>query len=204
MTPRRWTSPLRTPTVTSTSERPNGRRFEDIPLPGMDLDRRPRTAPQRSRPYDSTLAPTNAAIAAFTSRVVRAPGNGCHIWTGAVSDGYGRISWRRDGVSRTEYAHRFALLVAGQLNADTIGEHRCNEPLCVRVDPDHLIASTQSANLLYAVACGRTGIIRSAAGRHDRHARSLAVRDAVASGWDPLAYARACGNTAPLSEPPLF
>lgn len=114
------------------------------------------------------------------------------------------ITWRRDGVSRTEYAHRFALLVAGQLTVGVIGEHRCNEPLCVRVDPGHLIASTQSANLLYAVACGRTGIIRNTAERHDRHARSLAVREAVTGGWNPKAYAQACGNTAPLDEPPLF
>lgn len=170
----------------------------------MDLDRRRPPAPPRSRPYDSTLAPTDAAIAAFDSRVVRAPGNGCHIWTGAISDGYGRISWRSAGVSRTEYAHRFALLIAGQLGGGVIGEHRCNEPLCVRVDPGHLIASTQSANLLYAVACGRTGIIRNLTELIDRHARSLAVRDAVAGGWDPDAYARASGNTAPFETPPLF
>ena len=114
------------------------------------------------------------------------------------------ISWRSGGVSRTEYAHRFALVIAGELDAGAIGEHRCNEPLCVRVDPGHLIASTQSANVLYAVACGRTGTIRSLAERHDRQARSLAVRDAVADGWDPAAYARASGNAAPLDTPPLF
>lgn len=114
------------------------------------------------------------------------------------------ISWRSAGVSRTEYAHRFALLIAGEMSEGAIGEHRCNEPLCVRVDPGHLIASTQSANLLYAVACGRTGIIRNLAERSDRHARSLAVRDAVAGGWDAAAYARASGTTAPLDTPPLF
>ncbi|MGN7158109.1 hypothetical protein ACTHRK_18685 [Dietzia cercidiphylli] len=54
------------------------------------------------------------------------------------------------------------------------------------------------------MACGRTGIIRSLAKRHDRQARSLAVRDAVAGGWDPAAYARASGNAAPLDTPPLF
>lgn len=190
--------------MTNSTEPVSGGWFEDIPLPGMDARPRPQPVPTRSRPYDSTAPPTEAAIAAFESRVVRAPGNGCHIWTGAISDGYGRITWRQGGVSRTEYAHRFALLVAGQLTAEAIGEHRCNEPLCVRVDPDHLIASTQSANLLYAVACGRTGIIRNTTERHDRHARSLAVRDAVAGGWNPHAYAQACGNTAPLEEPPLF
>ncbi|MBB1013967.1 hypothetical protein SAMN06265174_102642 [Dietzia kunjamensis subsp. schimae] len=188
----------------SSTDPVDGPWFDDIPLPGMDLGPRAQSFPLRSRPYDPSLPPTEAAIAAFSSRVVKAPGNGCWIWTGAVSDGYGRISWRSAGVSRTEYAHRFALLIAGQLSGGAIGEHRCNEPLCVRVDPEHLIASTQSANLLYAVACGRTGIIRNLTERRDRHARSLAVRDAVAGGWDPDAYARASGNTAPLDTPPLF
>jgi len=76
--------------VTSSTEPVSGGWFEDIPLPGMDARPRPRPAPARSRPYDSTLPPTEAAIAAFESRVVRAPGEGCHIWTGAISDGYGR------------------------------------------------------------------------------------------------------------------
>ena len=188
-------------TITDPHHDPGG---VDIPLPGMDLGTGSHTSVRRSRPYDPTLPPTRAAITAFWSRVVKAPADGCWIWTGAISDGYGRISWRSGGVSRTEYAHRFALVIAGELDAGAIGEHRCNEPLCVRVDPGHLIASTQSANLLYAVACGRTGIIRSLAERHDRQARSLAVRDAVSGGWDPVAYARASGNAAPLDTPPLF
>lgn len=178
--------------------------LEDIPLPGMDLGPRAQSPARRSRPYDPNLPPTDAAIEAFWSRIVKAPGDGCWIWTGAVSDGYGRISWRSGGVSRTEYAHRFALVIADELGDGAIGEHRCNEPLCARVDPSHLISSTQSANLLYAVACGRTGIIRSFAQRHDRQARSLAVREAVSGGWDPDAYSRASGNVAPLDTPPLF
>ncbi|MEH6822127.1 MAG: hypothetical protein V7706_19550 [Dietzia psychralcaliphila] len=107
-------------------------------------------------------------------------------------------------MSRTESAHRFALLLDGVDLDGVVAEHRCNEPLCVRVHPDHLIPSTQSANLNYAVACGRTGIIRTSLGRQDRHARSLAVRDAVSGGWDPMAYSAASGNTAPLDTPSLF
>lgn len=200
----RLTTKAASTTVPSSTDGLGSPWFEDIPLPGMDFGPRAEPSPGRSRPYDPELPPTDAAIAAFWSRVVKAPGNGCHLWVGAISDAYGRISWRSGGVSRTEYAHRFALLIAGELTAGAIGEHRCNEPLCVRVDPGHLIASTQSANLLYAVACGRTGIIRNLSDRADRHARSLAVRDAVAGGWDTAAYARACGSTAPLDSPPLF
>ena len=119
-------------------------RFEDIPLPGFVLDSSAQTVPL-SRPYDPTLPPTEAAISAFWSKVVKAPGEGCWIWTAAIASGYGRISWRTDGISRTEYAHRFALLIAGQLPDGVIGEHRCNEPLCVRampsraVEPEHYV-----------------------------------------------------------------
>lgn len=181
---------------------------EDVPLPGLDLKPRASSSgrPAHSRPYSSTLPPTPEAIAAFWTKVVRAPGEGHWLFTGAVSgvDGYGRLSWRAGGVSRTESAHRFALLLDGVDLAGVVAEHRCNEPLCVRVDPDHLIPSTQAANLNYAVACGRTGIIRTPLGRQDRHARSLAVRNAVSGGWDPIAYNAASGNTAPLDTPQLF
>lgn len=47
-------------------------------------------------------------------------------------------------------------------------------------------------------------VVQDLTERRDRHARSVAVRDAVAGGWDAGAYARASGNTAPLDTPPLF
>lgn len=181
----------------------------DIPLPGLDLIAPapvPTRAVRRSRPYTSTLPPTQAAIDAFWSRVVKTPGDGCWLLMAAISgvDGYTRISWRSGGVSRTESGHRFALLLDGKLGDGVVAEHRCNEPLCVRVDPRHVIASTQTANLRYAVACGRAGDTRRPTTSHDRRARSVAVREAIRSGWDPDAYAAASGNTAPLDTPPLF
>lgn len=199
---------MRNTPVPASTDPAAGAWFEDIPLPGLDLKPRGNSAGNqaRSRPYSATLPPTPAAVRAFWERVVKAPGQGCWIWTGAISagDGYGRITWRSQSVSRTESAHRFALLIADDLPAGAVGEHRCNEPLCVRVHPDHLIASTQSANLRYAVACGRTGVLRAVLDRQDRHTRSLAVRAAVAGGWDPAAYSAASGLTAPLDSPPLF
>lgn len=68
----------------------DGAWIEDIPLPGMDFGSRTQPSARRSRPYDPSLPPTGAAISAFWSRVVKAPGDGCWIWTGAISDGYGR------------------------------------------------------------------------------------------------------------------
>lgn len=102
-------------------------------------------------------------------------------------------------------AHRFALLLSGVDQVDgAVGEHRCNEPLCVRVDADHVISSTQTANLLYAVSCGRAGTNRVTGDGRTRAQRSLAVRAAVVDGWDPLAYAQAAGDTGISHTPTLF
>lgn len=193
----------------------SARQFTDIPLPGLDLGVPADSAPQNSafpahratRRYDSDMMPTSAAIAAFHARIVRAPGNGCWLFTGAISspDGYGRITWRSGGASRTLSAHRFALLVeCGPGALDAVAEHRCNEPLCVRVDPDHVRWSTQTANLAYAVACGRAGAHRVDSAGRSRVQRSRDVRSAIAGGWDPIAYARAAGETLPTNTPTLF
>lgn len=102
-------------------------------------------------------------------------------------------------------AHRFALLLAyGDDTDGTVAEHRCNEPLCVRVDQEHVIISTQSANLRYAVSLGRAGAHRAPTNGQTRVQRSLAVRAALADGWDPVAYAKAAGETRPTPTPRLF
>lgn len=180
--------------------------FEDVPLPGLDYEVRPRQRrASLPRPYDAKLAPTDRAITSFWDRVVFSPG--CWIWVGAISDpdGYGRITWRAAGTSRSMSAHRFALTIAeADTGAGTIAEHRCNEPLCVRVDADHVITSTQTANLAYAVALGRAGVHRPPADGRTRAERSRAVRDAVRGGWDPLAYSLAAGETIPSPTPKLF
>lgn len=121
------------------------------------------------------------------------------------TQGYGKITWRSDGHSRTMSAHRFALLLAyGEDSVCAIGEHRCNEPLCVRVDQEHVIVSTQRANLRYAVSLGRAGAHRAPTDGRTRVERSLAVRAALAGGWDPIAYAQAAGETLPSPTPRLF
>lgn len=183
--------------------------FADVPLPGLDIAvsaGRGRAPGLDRRAYSATLEPTAEAVRRFWARVVKAPGDGCWFLISAISgvDGYTRLSWRRDGVSRTESGHRFALLLDGQLHDGVVAEHRCNEPLCVRVHPAHVIASNQSANLRYAVACGRAGDTRTLATPTDRRARSLAVRDALRGGWDPIAYAAASGITPPADHPTLF
>ncbi|WP_430336169.1 HNH endonuclease [Rhodococcus sp. ACT016] len=140
----------------------------------------------RRREFDHTLAPTADTIAAFWSKVVRSPT--CWYWTGAISapDGYGRLNFQRDGRQRTVLAHRFAIeLEFGPLGDGVVCEHRCHEPLCVRVDPAHLIRSTQSENIRYAVALGRHAgaALLDGQGR-TRYERSLAIREALSGGYD--------------------
>ena len=85
----------RTSTVPSHTDSSASLAGVEVPLPGLEL-----IAPapvlsgavRRSRPYSSTLPPTRAAIDAFWSRVVKAPGDGCWFLISAISgsDGYGR------------------------------------------------------------------------------------------------------------------
>jgi len=137
------------------------------------------------------------------AKVTRTPE--CWWWCGAVSnpDGYGRITWTQDGTRRSLSAHRFALLLyLGRLDHDTFVEHYCNETLCVRVDAQHIRPGTQSANLRYAVALGRhRGSLPGAGDPRGRHARALAIRTALATGYDPVTLADA---RDPHPSPALF
>ena len=187
-------------------------RFTDIPLPGMEGGYvAPTRAARPARAYAPDLEPTEASIRRFWSHVVRAPGEGCWIWTGAISapDGYGRITWRQAGRSRSISAHRFALLLddVSVTEAEWFGvaEHRCNEPLCVRLDEAHVIRSTQSANLAWAVTCGRAIGPRPGPGDgRTRVQRSRDVRTALEYGWDAGRYQQAAGHKHPHTQPTLF
>jgi hypothetical protein len=167
-----------------------GLHFDDVPLPGLDVIETRQHVVRRTRRADASLRPTEAARNSFWRRVIKAPGTGCWIFAGAISspDGYGRIAWRCDGRERTLSAHRFALEMAlGPLDEAVVAEHKCNEPLCVRVGAGHVIQSTQRDNLAYAVSLGRAGT-KFTVGTVNRYARSVAVRAAVAGGWDRRAY----------------
>lgn len=183
--------------------------FVDVPLPGLEGFAREARGVEPRRRVDPTLRPTEAARISFWRRVVKAPGDGCWIFTGAISspDGYGRIAWRSGGRERTLSAHRFALEIAhGRLDESVVVEHRCNEPLCVRVGIGHVIPSTQTENMRYAAACGRARGPGDGSVVVNRVARSLAVRAAVRDGWNPDGYAAAltAGRTALPQQSSLF
>ena len=150
--------------------------------------------PARRRRYvDPTLTPTAHTIALFWSKVVRSPT--CWYWSAAISapDGYGRFNYQRNNRQRTVLAHRFSMeLVHGILDDDVVCEHKCNEPLFVRVGSDHLVQSTYSENVRFAVALGRLSghTLLDGSGR-PRYDRSIAIRNALRYGYDEDALFRA-------------
>lgn len=86
-------------------------------------------------------------VARFWAKVVRVEGSGCLWWTGAVSGrGHGRF-WVASG--RVVVAHRFAFALAhGVAASDAVQVlgHRCDNPLCQRVGPGHVVASSYVEN----------------------------------------------------------
>ena len=168
----------------------------DIGFPDLDVEvvtEESEERPRRVRVVDNSLRPSKANIAAFWSKVVKSPT--CWYWVGAISapDGYGRFNFQRENRQRTMLAHRFSVeLVHGPLATDVVCEHKCNEPLCVRVGPAHLVESTHSENVRYAIALGRLSghALLDGQGR-TRYERSLAVREALQYGYDAEALLRA-------------
>lgn len=168
----------------------------DIGFPDLDVEivtEESEDRPRRVRVVDTSLRPSKANIAAFWSKVVKSPT--CWYWVGAISapDGYGRFNFQRENRQRTMLAHRFSVeLVHGPLAPDVVCEHKCNEPLCVRVGPEHLVESTHSENVRYAIALGRLSghALLDGQGR-SRYERSLAIREALRDGYDAGALLRA-------------
>lgn len=171
----------------------NSLREQDVPLPGLDFLQPVVVSPVK-RQVDSspTLTVTAADIRRFWRRVVFSPA--CWFWIGAVSvpDGYGRFTWQRGGVQRTLAAHRFSLMISGQEIEGHVAEHHCNEPLCVRVGDRHVFASTQAANVAWAVQLGRhRGNVRTVGEGEGPAVRSRRIREALKCGWNEAAYLRA-------------
>lgn len=118
-------------------------------------------------------------VARYRAKVVEVPGDDCAWWTGSISGaGHGRF-WVGSG--KVMVAHRFGFALAAglaALEAAPVVAHRCDNPLCQRVHPDHLAASTPGRNrrewvIRRAIAGGPLTDPRGARGR------ALALRDLV-------------------------
>lgn len=86
-------------------------------------------------------------IYTYRAKIRSVPGSGCAWWSGAISGaGHGRF-WLGGG--RVVIAHRFgfalAFGVAALMEAGVLS-HGCDNPLCQRIDPEHVHASTALRN----------------------------------------------------------
>ena len=95
-------------------------------------------------------------LARYRAKITTVPGSECLWWTGAVSGrstrdrtdggGHGRF-WFAQG--RVIIAHRFAFAVMHGVealdDARLLG-HRCDNPLCQRIAPEHVVVSTARKN----------------------------------------------------------
>lgn len=130
-------------------------------------------------------------IQRFRRFCVAGPPGACTIFAGAIGDdGYGRFWLNRPGGTKVVRAQRFAYaLQHGRIDAGVVAMHECDNPICVCTDPGHVVAGTQAENLAHmggkrrgggsGWGRGRTGLDRGA-----RRARAVALRAAVADGWD--------------------
>lgn len=95
-------------------------------------------------------------LARYRAKITTVPGSECLWWTGAVAGrsskehtnggGHGRF-WLTSG--RVIIAHRFAFAVmhgAAALDEARLLGHRCDNPLCQRIAPGHVVVSTNAAN----------------------------------------------------------
>jgi hypothetical protein len=86
-------------------------------------------------------------VARWRAKIVTVEGSSCAWWTGAVSGrGHGRF-WLSSG--RVVVAHRFAFAVVHGVEAAAavpVLGHRCDNPLCQRVGPGHVVASSYVEN----------------------------------------------------------
>lgn len=88
-------------------------------------------------------------IGRYLDKLVDVPGSTCLWWTGAVSGrGHGRF-WLGEG--RVAIARRFAFALrhglAALAGARILG-HRCDNPLCQRIDEEHVVRSSPRENRL--------------------------------------------------------
>jgi len=98
-------------------------------------------------------------VGRYRDKIVAVPGSSCSWWRGAVSGrGHGRFWY---APARVVIAHRFAFALVHGVEAAAavpVLGHRCDNPLCQRVHPEHVVASSHAANRReWAIRKDRTG-----------------------------------------------
>lgn len=101
----------------------------------------------------SSTAPS-LLLGRFNAKWVPAP-NGCHIWTGARTQGGYGIIWianSRKRAHRVAYELKFGAIPDGT-SEPLVVRHKCDNPPCV--NPDHLELGTRADNSRDMVVRGR-------------------------------------------------
>jgi len=97
--------------------------------------------------------------------------NGCLLWTGSLSNGYGSMRW--DG--RPQLTHRLAWINAsGPIPEGLYVCHKCDVPACI--EPSHLFLGTHQDNINDMVAKGRRTSLRG-----ECHGKSKLTTSAILS-----------------------
>lgn len=138
-------------------------------------------------------------LARWRAKVVTVEGSSCAWWTGAVSGrGHGRF-WLSSG--RVVVAHRFAIALVHGAEAATavpVLGHRFDNPLCQRVGPGHIVASSNVQNRReWAIRRAHAvlhWVIRARARQRARELRDMAREDPAMVAVD-LARAREIGHS---------
>lgn len=93
--------------------------------------------------------------------------DGCWMWTGCTSRGYGTLSSKR---GQAPYkAHRLSWIIHyGDISSEVEVCHKCDNPGCVR--PDHLFLGTHGDNMLDASAKKRLRMYRHGHGEENNAA----------------------------------
>lgn len=103
--------------------------------------------------YEQKLADLKYRLELFSEPI---PFSGCTIYTGFVgSAGYGLITFCKRSIS----AHRASYMVnKGPIPEGRVIMHKCDVKTCI--NPDHLIAGTQTDNMRDMIRKGRDRYVR--------------------------------------------
>ena len=138
-------------------------------------------------------------IARFTGYIVEGPADhDCDIWIGGIgADGYGRFHINRGGARFCVRPNRYALALfgGGAVAPRILALHECDNPICTRVGPHHIVGGDQRHNMAPAVASSAALFVICAG-----NARWRCVKRCAAGGtparWKPRysETSRHCGE----------